>query len=228
MSAPLSQNLQRRLRTMSSPYGRCRIVLRPSGGCLLVSRTPDTWYLYCKLTVSWQLQNLHQVVCTELVPKTFSPCGHVAQVQCVSHMIRSIHCLADGQSRRILDDRCPAACGVVLECCGQPCPSQCTACHDAILRHFVSDDTISALQLETVIERTIHVPHPCLEIHSACGHACGGDCTPDHQHPDCLARCETECSHRKCDKACSAPCSPCTSLSPRTSVLTQYVKLTIR
>lgn len=136
--------------------------------------------------VSYQLDKLASVQCTEQVRKPLPNCEHSAIMSC---------------HRDPATFQCTESCAGVLECCTKICKSSCGMC---LTLNWPTSMTQGAK-----IPRTHHVPHPC-ERPMYCQHNCGLPCSREHEcNTKCQARCRQQCVHHSCQKPCAEPCAPC-------------------
>ncbi|KAH8793683.1 hypothetical protein DL96DRAFT_1740527, partial [Flagelloscypha sp. PMI_526] len=137
----------------------------------------------------YQKDNLQTVHCKVKVLKQLSACEHQVEVNC---------------SQDVSTLRCYAICQGPLDCCTKSCQSPCHECQQR------SMPAASSMTEPFVIQRTVHMAHPC-ERTLFCKHLCGKDCHSSDQpcNDSCSLPCDQACSHQICDKLCSIPCQPC-------------------
>jgi hypothetical protein len=137
---------------------------------------------------SYQIDNLEDVFCAEVMTKRLPNCEHNAEMKC---------------SEDPAQYRCNSPCGGIMACCGRDCKSRCNQCQD---KNAVDN---ADLQEPPPLVRIKHTEHPC-EKEFYCGHRCPKACSQDHTCITmCKEPCRQQCTHTRCNQYCSTPCSPC-------------------
>ncbi|KZT03360.1 uncharacterized protein LAESUDRAFT_366011 [Laetiporus sulphureus 93-53] len=135
----------------------------------------------------YMVEDLSNVKCKEKVLKPLPRCEHYAKVPC---------------SKDPMDIKCMEPCGGLMSCCSKSCKSACYACQNE------TSLGMSRLPIGK-LARIRHIAHPC-DRPLYCQHACGLDCSQDHQcNSSCKEICRQQCTHHQCRKPCSEPCAPC-------------------
>jgi len=159
-------------KTCGEPCSRCEVQV--PGVQLPCGHTPSK--LRCH-----QLQQIHEVRCTELVQRKLEVCGHETTMQCGEDP-KAYVC------RRMCEGRLP---------CGHKCKSLCSSC--------------TRRSEGGTGKTTIHGPCRivCGRNYSTCPHSCKKFCHGEVKCSPCDQPCAISCDHSVCSKLCREPCAPC-------------------
>lgn len=137
---------------------------------------------------SFQMENLEAINCKVLVSKKLPSCEHFAMVPC--------------SEEDLTNAKCNKPCDGALSCCSKTCTGRCGDCQE--LSRVVTPS-------DSLIDRKVHVQHPCLAPVPTCGHLCQYDCGSKHDHTTvtCLGDCLRVCTHSACPEKCNVACAPC-------------------
>ena len=131
----------------------------------------------------WQARNKKNIKCLQAVEKVVPACGHTVKVQC----------FLDVTTKSF---KCSARCGTQLSC-GHVCKKLCHQCKERSKHKILNEDHGICLE-------------KCGRKYSTCNHSCMQSCHQGKECEPCVAICETECGHSRCEKLCKEPCPPCT------------------
>ncbi len=185
----LVENVALRSRTFGCPAGT--LFLEYSGW--LASFHADTGPDYPSR--SFQLDNLENVFCPELIPKKLPGCEHEATMRC------------SDDPRRY---SCRETCSGIMSCCGRSCKARCHECQSLnAAPESLDDKGDDVVEEQHPVQRVMHLGHPCQKS-LFCGHLCGKQCSSDHECTlECKEACRQVCTHARCRNYCSVPCAPC-------------------
>ncbi|KAL7414053.1 hypothetical protein BDY24DRAFT_350847 [Mrakia frigida] len=145
-------------------------------------------------------------------------CGHVSasvpchlaqkpeEIRCVAVVKKKLpNCEHDASMACWFDPAnfdCTSRCGKDLGCCSKVCEASCSTCSKLSLA--------DPPQLDVVVVRSVHPPHPCGRI-LFCNHGCLDDCAQGHQCSPCRSDRLRACDHGKAGRkeVCSSLANPC-------------------